>query len=374
MKKALIILPTYNEAGSIEELVHKIFGQQQKVNRWELHVLIVDSYSTDATPRIVKSLMKENPRLYMIEMKKEGLGKAYINGFTYGIEQVRADVMFEMDADLSHDPDDIPRFLKKIDEGADFVVGSRYMDGGSIPDDWGLHRKILSVGANLFIRLGMVKFKTTEWTNGYRALRSSLVKHAFHHIRNYSGYVFQVAFLDYAIKHNAKTAEIPVHFKDRTSGYSKIDATQYIVHSILYVLQNSSFIKFATVGVSGFIIDFTVSHIGIDILHKPVWISTLISAETAIISNFTWNNLWSFSHKRIANSAAEVIPSFIKFNSIASGSLVIQTVGVQLFATWLGRDHWYIYKIFIIAFLIIPYSYILYNRFIWKNREAAIPL
>lgn len=369
MKRALIIIPTYNEEGNIESVINKVFEQQQKIAIWELHILVVDSYSSDKTAKIVRLLQKKYSKLHLLETEKEGLGKAYVNGFLYGIEKLNAYVMFEMDADLSHDPNDIPRFLKKIEEGADFVIGSRYMKGGSIPSDWGIHRKLFSIMGNLTIRIGFMRLKNTEWTNGYRAIKSWVIKDAFNHIKNYSGYVFQVAFLDYAITHNAKVVEIPTHFKDRKAGYSKINAIQYIVNSLLYVFINSSFIKFAIVGLIGFIIDFGISYLGIEILKKPVWIATLISTEIAILSNFLLNNFWSFSHKKLNHGIIPYFLNFIKFNLVSSGSILIQTLGVQLLVTFLGRPFWPLYKIFIIAFIIIPYSYVLYNKFIWKEKK-----
>lgn len=369
MKRALIIVPTYNEEGNIELLINQVFEQQHKTEIWELHVLVVDSYSTDKTAKIVRTLQKKFNKLHLLETEKEGLGKAYVNGFLYGIEKLNAYVMFEMDADLSHDPNDIPRFLKKIEEGADFVIGSRYMKGGSIPSDWDFHRKLFSILGNLVIRVGFMRLKNTEWTNGYRAIKSWIIKNAYNHIKNYSGYVFQVAFLDYAITHQAKVVEIPTHFKDRKTGYSKINAIQYIVNSLMYVFTHSSFIKFAIVGFIGFGVDFGFSYLGIEVFKKPVWIATLISTEIAIISNFVLNNFWAFGHKKLAHNLLSYIFNFIKFNLISSGSILIQTIGVQLLVNFAGKQYWPLYKVIIITFIIIPYSYILYNKFIWKEKK-----
>ncbi len=368
MKQALIILPTYNEEGSIEQLVNHIFSQQSHTDLWEIHTLIVDSRSTDRTASIVKRLKKKYSRLHILETKKEGLGKAYINGFTWGLDHLNPYIMFEMDADYSHNPEDLTKFLKKIEEGADMVVGSRYMKGGSIPSDWGIHRKIFSVGANLFIKFGFMKPNITEWTNGYRAIKTWLVKAAFNHIKNYSGYVFQVAFLDYALKHKARISEIPIQFKDRKSGVSKINSAQYITHTVWYVFNHSPFIKFVIVGLIGFAIDFGISYALIEKAKALVWAATLASTETAIVSNFLLNNFWSFSHKKIAHSKKSYAWNFFKFNLVSSGSILIQTIGIQLLVNVFGRKHWYVYKAFVIMFLIIPYSYILYNKVIWKDK------
>lgn len=369
MKKAIIILPTFNEAGTIEKLIVNILVQNKKVPNWDIDVLINDSSSTDDTAKIVKTLQKKySNKIYLLETKKEGLGKAYHQAFVYAIENIQPFVIIQMDADFSHNPNDIPLFLDKIAKGADIVIGARYIKGGSIPSNWRVHRKILSILANLTIRLGFMKLNIHEWTNGYRAIKIWLIKDALEHIKNYSGYVFQIAMLDYAIKKGAKIAEIPNNFIDRKYGKSKIFVSQYIFQIFLYLFTYSSFIKFVIVGLIGFGIDFGISYLGIQKLHQAVWLITLLSTETAIISNFFLNNFWSFSHKKIEGGVGNYLVSFLKFNFVSSGSIAIQTVGLQILVGIFGRKLWYLYKILIIAFVIIPYSYILYNKFIWKQK------
>lgn len=368
MKKAVIVLPTYNEAKNITLVLDSIFEVAKTIPNWELHVAVVDSSSPDNTASMVADMMKRYPNLHLIKTPKEGLGKAYIEGFKYVIDKLNPFVIFEMDADLSHNPKDIPRFLEKIAHGADFVVGSRYRKGGSIPADWGIHRKIFSRGANWFIRLGFMKMRNTEWTNGFRAIKVWVIKNALEVVKNYTGYVFQVALLDNAIKMGARVEEIPIHFIDRTEGVSKINSAQYILHTFMYVLTKSSFIKFVIVGVLGFVVDFGISYLFIEKFYSAIWLSTLISTESAIISNFLLNNYWSFAHKKLEGSKHSFIWNFAKFNIISSGSILIQTVGVSLLSHYFGKEWWYIYKVLIIAFVIIPYSYILYNKFVWKEK------
>ncbi len=369
MKKAVIILPTYNESGNIEKLIEDIFTVAKKITNWELEVVVVDSKSPDKTPEIVKKLQKIYKNLHLLSTEKEGLGKAYLHGFQYAIEKLHAFVVFEMDADFSHDPAEIPNFLHAIEKGADFVIGSRYMKGGSIPANWGLNRKLYSIGANWVARLGFMKIRMTEWTNGYRAIRSWLIKESIPHIKNYSGYVFQIAFLDFAIKKHATITQIPIRFADRIAGKSKINSRQTIMQTLMYILTQSSFIKFAIVGAIGFIVDFGISYILIEKVHKPVWMATVISTESAIISNFILNNFWSFAHKKLDHSPRTILPAFLKFNAVSSGSIIIQTLTVHFFSDAFGVQYWYIYKIVIIALVIIPYSYLLYNRIIWKPKR-----
>jgi dolichol-phosphate mannosyltransferase len=193
------------------------------------------------------------------------------------------------------------------------------------------------------------------------------VKKAYGHLENYSGYVFQVAFLDFALKEGAVVREVPVHFKERVTGISKINAPQYTLQTIFYVLTHSAFIKFVVVGLLGFAVDFSISYLMIERGKSTVWLGTLVSTEIAIIFNFLLNNYWSFAHKKVEGSG-KFLWSFLKFNLVSSGSIAIQTIGIQILVSLFGKDLWYLYKVAIIALVIIPYSYILYNKVIWKNK------
>lgn len=379
MKRAAIIVPTYNEVENVKNLIPKLFEEAKNIPNWEIHVLVVDSNSDDGTEQAIVKLIRIYPKLHLLRMEKEGLGKAYIEGFKTALDKLNPYLLFEMDADLSHNPKDVSRFLRKIEEGADFVVGSRYIKGGSIPKDWGIHRKFFSVVGNLIIRLGFMRLKNTDWTNGFRAIKAWVVKAAFNHIKNYSGYVFQVAFLDFAIKNNAIVREIPVKFEDRTSGISKINALQYSTHSIFYVLTHSSFIKFVIVGLLGFTVDFSFAYFFINSIHLHKGISNMMSAEIAIMCNFLLNNFWSFRHKKIDGGIFAYLKKFFTFNLVSSGAIIIQGVGITItlkvfgdkiiHVAQFGLASWILYKILLIAFIVIPYSYILYNKFIWKEQK-----
>lgn len=369
MRIAAIILPTYNESKNIPVLIDKLIEVNSTVPNWELHTVVVDSDSPDETGRIVEDIYNSDTKkyrnLHIVKTRKEGLGKAYIEGFTTAMEKIQPYVLFQMDADLSHNPDNIPDFLEKIEKGADFVIGSRYSKGGSIPHDWALYRKLLSVIGNYVIKFGFMKLGISDWTSGFRAMRVWVLKKSLDKVTNYTGYVFQVALLDNAVKSGARIEEVPIQFVDRREGASKINSIQYTLQTLFYVFQYSAFIKFCIVGGIGFIVDFALSYLFIDFMHTAVWLATVISAESAIISNFLFNNFWSFSHKKVENN---LIGSFLKFNSIALGSIIIQAVGMEFSSNMFGKELWPLYKFIIIICVIIPYSYILYNKFVWKNK------
>lgn len=372
MKKAVIVIPTYNEVKNIDDLVRKIFEETKKISKWDIEILFVDSDSPDGTAAKIKTLAKNSKKLYLLSTKKEGLGKAYLAGFEYALTHLNPSVLFEMDADLSHDPKKIHEFLEKIESGADFVIGSRYRKGGSIPKDWGIHRKFFSILGNFIIRLGFMKPRISDWTSGFRAIKVWVIKDTVADIKQYTGYVFQVALIDNALKKHAKVDDVAINFIDRKHGISKINALQYILQTLWYVFTNSTFVKYVIVGISGAALDFGISFLIIEragIHPNFYWIATLISAETAIISNFFLNNFWSFSHKKIKFHPIAYLSKFLKFNLISSGALLIQAIGIQLATLIFGPNLWYVYKFFILFFIVIPYSYILYNKVVWKEKK-----
>lgn len=368
MKKAVIILPTYNEKENIKSLIPEIFKIAKTIDDWEISVLVVDDNSPDKTQREVKKLKDEFQNLYLLSGKREGLGKAYARGFAFTLSNLKPDVVFEMDADWSHSPTLIPAFIKKIEQGADFVIGTRYIKGGSMPEDWAPHRKLFSFFGNLIIRFGFMVPNIHDWTSGFRAIKTEFIKKILSGMKDHNGYVFQVALLDKAKKAGLIIDEVPLKFKDRKRGVSKINFIEYITKTLSYVFVNSSFVKYVIVGIIGFIIDFGVSYILIEKIRYVIWLSTVISAELAITSNFLLNNFWSFAHKKIERKLSAYLSKFVYFNFVSAGSIIIQAVGLQITTTLFSFEYWFIYKAVIIIFLIIPYSYFMYNYFIWPKK------
>ncbi len=377
-KQLVIVLPTYNEKDNVNTLIPKLFEVGKKLPDWRLSVLVVDDNSPDGTKEIVAQLQKKYTDLHLLTGKKQGLGKAYQRGFRYALDNLQPTALVEMDADWSHNPDDLPEFTHAIEQGADMVVGSRYMKGGSIPRDWGLHRKLFSRIGNWVARLGFMNLKQKEWTNGYRMIKAWLAEKNLHEMGNYNGYVFQIAFLDKAFKLAARVVEVPINFIDRTKGKSKISTGEYIFNIFLYIVLNSSFVKYVMVGSAGFIIDFGIAYLLINLADWPKVLSNILSAETAIISNFFLNNYWSFSENKITGGPGMFFWKLFIFNLISSGSLVIQGAGLGLAlrifgdTTWrfaaLSIQSWITYKAIIIIFIIIPYSYFLYTKIVWKKK------
>lgn len=378
--KAVVIIPTYNEKGNIEKLLDvlekEIFPQ---IKNYEMGILVADDNSPDGTADIVKDHMKKWKNIELITGKKEGLGAAYIRGMDHAISKMNADVVFEMDADFFHDPKKIPDFLKKIDEGHDFVIGTRYSNGGSIPSNWGFHRKFLSVVGNLVIRSILMRFYIHDWTGGYRAIKKEVFLKEREKIKKFKGYTFQVGFLLSAVEDGFKVAEIPFSATDRVAGRSKIPAGQTIFQTLSFViiarmieLVHSPFLKYAITGFVGYLINA----ISLEILSRVFSFHPLpaaaIAAELSIVWNFIVNNFWAFGNQKIT-SPWKVLIKFPQFNLVSLGSLVLITstvfVGTHLFGnTTMARQ---VSLVVAIVLFVIPYSYSMYNIFIWKRWHIA---
>ncbi len=218
--KTCIILPTYNERENIEKLLKKLLDVFKQIEDFDMKILVVDDNSPDGTQGIVKKFL-DGKRIFMITGEKKGLGSAYINGFNYVLTKLNVDVLFEMDSDFSHKPEDIPRFLQEIRNGYDFVIGSRYINGGSTPD-WGIIRKAISRGGNFFARVVAGMRDVNDCTSGFRAIKTDLIRKIDLDKLNVEGYAFQMNILYNALKNGAKIKEIPIVFNDRNLGSSKM--------------------------------------------------------------------------------------------------------------------------------------------------------
>jgi dolichol-phosphate mannosyltransferase len=215
MPKPIIVIPTYNEKENIAKLISKIFDL--KIDN--LNIIVVDDNSPDKTADIVKKLQEKYKNLSLIKREgKLGLGSAYIAGFKKALE-LKADYIFEMDADFSHDPDDIPRMLEAI-KNADLVIGSRKIKGGKVIG-WGARRKFQSNGAMWFSRL-LLNLKAKDVTAGFRCFRSEVLKKININSIKSNGYAFQEELLYRTQKNNFTIKEIPVIFVDRQEGQSKL--------------------------------------------------------------------------------------------------------------------------------------------------------
>ena len=222
----IVISPTYNECKNVQSLIELILGKYP-----EFHLLIVDDSSPDGTANKVKELQADYPNLHLEERPtKDGLGTAYIYGFKWAIER-EYDRIVQMDADLSHDPNDVPRLVNLLDE-QDLIVGSRYVEGVSVVN-WPIRRLMLSYGANLYSRV-ITGMPIKDSTGGFKAWRREVLEELDLNAVRSQGYSFQIEMNFRTWCKGFRIKEVPIIFVDRTIGESKM--SKNIVYEAIFMV------------------------------------------------------------------------------------------------------------------------------------------
>ncbi|MEX2251118.1 MAG: polyprenol monophosphomannose synthase [Acidimicrobiia bacterium] len=223
--RVTVVIPTYNERENLSQIVAAVVDQGYRV-------LVVDDFSPDGTGELADRLAVDAPLVGVIHRPaKEGLGPAYAAGFDHALG-AGAEIVVEMDADFSHDPADLPRLVAAIEGGADMAIGSRYVQGGSTPD-WPLVRRLISRGGNLYARL-MLGIPIRDATAGFRALRADALRTLPYRAAEASGYGFQVEMAWRAHQQGLAVVEVPISFRDRTRGTSKM-GTKIVIEAMKLV-------------------------------------------------------------------------------------------------------------------------------------------
>jgi dolichol-phosphate mannosyltransferase len=228
--KNLVIIPTFNEKENVEKMLRFVFSLPEKFN-----VLIVDDGSPDGTAEIVKNLQQEfNDQLFLEERKgKLGLGTAYIHGFKWAIQN-QYDFIFEMDCDFSHDPNDLIRLLNACKTTCDVAIGSRYCKGGKVKN-WPLGRIMMSYFASVYVRI-VLWLPIKDTTAGFKCYKRNVLEAIDLDDIRFMGYAFQIEMKYNAYKKGFKLQEVPILFKDREEGYSKM-STKIFKEAFWGVLQ-----------------------------------------------------------------------------------------------------------------------------------------
>lgn len=236
--RIVIIIPTYNERETIVNLIEDLEIEFQKILKHKFGILIVDGNSPDGTAKAVSQKKKVYPNIDLIvEKEKRGLGMAYIAGIKYAVDELKADAFIEFDGDGQHNPKDISRLVAELDSGYDYVIGSRYVAGGSIPEEWAWHRKFLSRFGSLFIKW-LLRLPTNDNTSGFKLsrvkgfaeklpLREKQILSKRH--------AYKIHLLYGMLKLGAKTKEIPIKFLERGGGSSK-SSLEDIIESLKVAL------------------------------------------------------------------------------------------------------------------------------------------
>lgn len=230
MSDSLVIIPTYNEKENIERIIRKVFSLS-----YFFEILIIDDGSPDGTAEIVKNLQKEYPALHLEQRTgKLGLGTAYIHGFRWALARPQYEYIFEMDADFSHNPEDLIRLRDACVNGADVAVGSRYVRGVNVVN-WPMSRVLMSYFASMYVRL-ITRIDIQDATAGFKCYRRKVLATIPLDKIKFVGYAFQIEMKFTAIKYGFKVEEVPIIFTDRTEGTSKM-STRIFREAFIGVIQ-----------------------------------------------------------------------------------------------------------------------------------------
>jgi len=373
--KVTIIIPTYNEKANIANTIDDLETAFKKItSQHQMSILVIDDNSPDGTGDIVKSKSKQYSNVKLLPNKeKKGLGAAYIKAMKYAMEKLNADVVFEYDADGSHKPEYIPGMVATLAKGADVVVGSRYVPGGSMPDDWGIHRKLISYFGNFTARSVLWTWQYKDMTSGFRGTKTKFLKKVALDNLLSKQFAYKI-HLYYALhKLGAKIKEYPIAFIDRSKGKSKFPRNN-IIDSLRVVFtlrfkQSEKLIKVMIVGGIGTIVQMVFFNIFRLKMHLSL--AQNLAIELAVVSNFTLNNIWTFKdHKFSLKELAKLVIGFIKFNLASIGSIIIQNIILLLGIKLLGRSFIIENTLVMIGILIgLIWNYLMYTRIVWKTHK-----
>jgi dolichol-phosphate mannosyltransferase len=371
IEKVVIVIPTYNESLVIEATLLEVFKATECILDMDIHVLVFDSSSTDNTQQIVKGLQATHQRLHLkTEPKKSGLGSAYLQAMRYALTELSADIVMEFDADLSHQPKYIAPMLEKM-KTHDVVVGSRYVRGGSIPKQWGWHRKLLSVLGNYAARF-ILTSKYKDFTSGFRATHRRALESVLPDKFLSNQYAYKLQLLWLLHTHKFRVCEYPIEFIDRQQGFSKLPANSILDSlTVLFVLRFqalSSYFKMCLVGLSGVFIQLLVYNVLRQVLSPLSAISFAIVA--ACINNFVLNNQLTF--KADFSAKHQKLKSFSLFLGYSVLMLGLQNYWLHLGLKYIGTG--YLKENFTMMTGIVLGSflnYLTYSRYIWRQKSKV---
>ena len=399
--RLVVNIPTYNEKENIEEIIKKVLSQAKNLKGIDLHVLVSDSHSQDQTAQIVKKISQTNPKVHYLDVKIRGLGVGIYKGHRYAVDRLKADILAQMDGDLSHDPSSLPQMVDLILEGYDLVNGSRLIKGGKNLLGW--HRRLFTQGSSWYCRLSWGTFNLKEYTNSYRVFTKKLFeKIDFSKVPWKSKtYIIQPAFLYAAIEVGAKIKEVPIVFEDRKRGYSKTQIIAYTFDILKFGIKvrlekSKTLMKFLIVGAASYFLNAIILGLlyrgkiyTLTIFSKPLlsaitagqtaprilffnldrlFVASIISIEVSIIFNFIFHENWTFKYRSHKGPA---IIRFLKFNLTSIGSPIIQLVSILVFAQILGLHEQIGLAVGVVIGLTV--NYLANILWIWKDREKQQP-
>lgn len=392
MKKISVVLPTFNERDNIEKTTKDVLAQEKNLPGYKIDVIVADSGSSDGTSEIVKQMSRSDPHIHLLSVER-GIGVGLIKGHLYAVDHIHPDILVQLDADGQVEADVLPKLINIIDEGYDLALGSRFVTGGK--NELSFSRKFWTAGSSWVCRILMGPWDIKEFTNSARAFTPRLFKKINLDRLPWQEKTFinQPAFLHEAVLAGAKYKEVPLVFKDRAEGYSKNKTFNYIYDIIAYALdarahqmglnlpifklsrKAKTFYKFAIVGFAGTLIDFTIYNLLIRYGHLPPATSKAISSEVAIVNNFTFNNIWTFKHRKTESG---ILKKFATFNLISLGAIGISVGIIKVLHTLYGDGIANIYGVKVAYYnlyffatipVIMTWNFTLNHFVTWRHKD-----
>lgn len=321
-KTISIIVPTYNEKDNLTPLVERLHAVLFKLN---YEILVIDDNSSDGTAELARELSSKYPIRVTVRKTERGLASAVVHGLCH----VSGEIIGVMDADLQHPPETVPSLITAVENGANIAVASRYVRGGEC-EGWGLIRRVQSKGATLLAHLFLARTRgVKDPMSGFFMLRRQAITEVELKPAGYK------ILLEILVKASYKSVvEVPYTFKLRSRGTSKLHLSQqmdYLKH--LYALMRSTgefmrFVKYCLVGASGIVVDEGIFWLLTEFGGLLNFLSAALSAEAAIITNFTLNNYFTFADRRLPGLKSSII-RFLKFNLVS-----LTGIGIKLAVFW----------------------------------------
>jgi len=353
-----IIIPTYNEAENIVDLLQNV---EEVIQDRETEFIVVDDNSDDGTAEIVRDLKSEIDNLKLIEREgKSGIGSAYKRGF----QDTEGDIIVQMDADFSHRPEDIPKLISGIEDGNDIAIGSRYVEGGDRNDP--LLRRI-NPWIGRFLYVYILKSPVSDFTSGFKAYKKEVARE----IPEYDlpdGFHFQAASLMKLVKEGKSTKEVPIDFRPRRAGKPKYD-TRDLVDNIelfirLFLEHYEQMIKFGIVGASGVLVNMGLLYFLTEEIELYYILSAVIAVETSIISNFALNEIWTFVEKG-KEGIKNLFKRFFKFNGISIAGMGINVAILAALTEFAGI--YYLFSNLVAIAAVFGWNYLANLRWTWTE-------
>lgn len=368
----LAILPTYNEAKNIKLIINQLFDSFKDLKKYRLRILVVDDKSPDGTANVVEECIKTNSQISMISGDKKGLGEAYIRGIKHGVSEFNPAYLLMMDSDLSHDPYTVPDMVKAAEDGADLVIGSRYIALGYIPGNWPIIRIINSkVASSVAYILTGIDRDIKDLTSGFRLVRASKLNEVNLNKIETKGYGFLIHILYLLISKGARVTEVPIVFRERLHGSSKLslkDVLEFI--KCVYLLNPQSsprkVVRFTKVGLVGSVVNLGVLYFLKTYSPVSLVVCSLIAIEISIISNFIFHNLYTFKN---TNAKKPIAVRMFRYNAASVLTALLTVLVFHLLVSYLNI--FYLSAQFIAICVSFVANYLISNRFVWGKHAAG---